>query len=124
MSPSTLAADRAFAFVENGPLKTWNWEGQFEDVEPTERFVNLTKHDACSTAMYLLERFPGDASRIAQARQIAMYLIREQTQLSTTRIGDLFGGRDHTTVMHACDKIAQLSEKDEEIRRAVRHLLK
>ena len=67
------AADRAFAFVENGPLKTWNWEGQFEDVEPTERFVNLTKHDACSTAMYLLERFPGDASRIAQARELLRF---------------------------------------------------
>ncbi len=61
---------------------------------------------------------------IAQARQIAMYLIREQTQLSTTRIGDLFGGRDHTTVMHACDKIADMAETDDEIRRAVQHLLK
>ena len=61
---------------------------------------------------------------IAQARQIAMYLIREQTQLSTTRIGDLFGGRDHTTVMHACDKIGELIQKDDEIRRAVQYLKK
>ena len=67
------AADRAFAFVENGPLKTWNWEGQFEDVEPTERFVNLTKHDACSTAMYLLDRFPNDAARLAQARELLRF---------------------------------------------------
>ena len=57
---------------------------------------------------------------IAQARQMAMYLIREQTQLSTTRIGDLFGGRDHTTVMHACKIIGELVEKDDEIRRAVK----
>ncbi|MBQ8954886.1 MAG: chromosomal replication initiator protein DnaA [Clostridia bacterium] len=61
---------------------------------------------------------------IAQARQVAMYLTREMTQLSTTRIGDLFGGRDHTTVMHACDKIGELIEKDDEIRRAVQHLKK
>ena len=61
---------------------------------------------------------------IAQARQVAMYLTREQTQLSTTRIGDMFGGRDHTTVMHACDKICELIEKDDEIRRAVQHLKK
>lgn len=61
---------------------------------------------------------------IAQARQMAMYLIREQTQLSTTRIGDLFGGRDHTTVMHACEKIADLAERDDDIRRAVQHLTK
>ena len=61
---------------------------------------------------------------IAQARQVAMYLTREQTQLSTTRIGDLFGGRDHTTVMHACKIIAELVEKDDEIRRAVQQLKK
>ncbi len=67
------AADRAFAFVEDGPLRTWNWEGQFEDVEPTERFVNLTKHDACSTAMYLLDRFPKDAARLAQARELLRF---------------------------------------------------
>ena len=67
------AADRAFAFVENGPLKTWNWEGQFEDVEPTERFVNLTKHGACSTAIYLLDRFPKDPARLAQARELLRF---------------------------------------------------
>jgi len=61
---------------------------------------------------------------IAQARQLAMYLIREQTQLSTTRIGDLFGGRDHTTVMHACDKIVDLIEKNDDMRRAVQYFKK
>ncbi|MBQ2956830.1 MAG: chromosomal replication initiator protein DnaA [Clostridia bacterium] len=49
---------------------------------------------------------------VAKARQVAMYLIREQTQLSTTRIGELFGGRDHSTVMYACDKVAELAESD------------
>ena len=43
---------------------------------------------------------------IALPRQIAMYLCRDLTQLSTTNIGKAFGGRDHTTVMHGCDKIA------------------
>ena len=64
------AADRGFAYVEKGPLRDWNWEGQFEDVEPTEKYVNLTKHPACETAIYMLERFPGDKRRIAQAREI------------------------------------------------------
>ncbi len=64
------AADRAFAYVEKGPLSDWNWEGQFEDVNPTDKYVNLTKHPACSTAMYLLKRFPGDAKRVAQAREL------------------------------------------------------
>ena len=42
---------------------------------------------------------------IALPRQIAMYLCRDMTQLSTTNIGRAFGDRDHTTVMHGCDKI-------------------
>ena len=61
---------------------------------------------------------------IATARQVAMYLTREQTRLSTTRIGDLYGGRDHTTVMHACDKIAELAETDDAIRSAIQALKK
>jgi chromosomal replication initiator protein len=44
---------------------------------------------------------------IARARQIAMYLCREQTNLSLPKIGQLFGGRDHTTVMYACRKVAE-----------------
>jgi len=67
-------ADRAFAFIDNGPLKTWNWEGQFEDIRPAEsRYQNLTKHNACDTAIYMLKRFPGDRKRLAQAREIARY---------------------------------------------------
>ena len=48
---------------------------------------------------------------IATARQIAMYLCREMTDLSLPKIGQLFGGRDHTTVMYANKKIAQLMKE-------------
>lgn len=51
---------------------------------------------------------PSRAQQIALARQIAMYLCRELTPLSLPKIGQLFGGRDHTTVMYAYKKIAKL----------------
>ena len=61
---------------------------------------------------------------IAGTRQLAMYLIRELTQLSTTRIGEVFGGRDHTTVMHACDKVSRLEKTDGETQQALSLLRK
>lgn len=45
-------------------------------------------------------------------RQIAMYLARNLTEFSTTEIGEAFGGRDHTTVMHACEKIKHKLDTD------------
>ena len=54
---------------------------------------------------------------IARPRQIAMYLARELTQTSLPDIGASFGGRDHTTVLHACRKVAELRDKHPEINR-------
>ena len=56
---------------------------------------------------------------IALPRQVGMYLTREMTSLSTTRIGDFYGGRDHTTVLHACRAVADSSKKDKELRDAL-----
>lgn len=50
---------------------------------------------------------------IAFPRQIAMYLCREMTDLSLPKIGELFGGRDHTTVIHACEKISDAMRNDQ-----------
>jgi len=61
---------------------------------------------------------------IAYPRQIAMYLCRELTDLSLPKIGEEFGGRDHTTVIHACDKISKDIESNPETRRAVEELKK
>jgi chromosomal replication initiator protein len=52
---------------------------------------------------------------IARPRQIAMYLAKEMTQKSLPEIGELFGGRDHTTVLHAVRKIAAERQKNSEL---------
>lgn len=61
-------------------------------------------------------------SNIARPRQIAMYLAKELTQKSLPEIGSLFGGRDHTTVLHAVRKIAELRQTNSELNHAL-HIL-
>ena len=52
---------------------------------------------------------------IARPRQIAMALSKELTRHSLPEIGDAFGGRDHTTVLHACKRIKELKEEDSKV---------
>jgi chromosomal replication initiator protein len=59
---------------------------------------------------------------ISWSRQIGMYLMRQHTDLSLPRIGEEFGGKDHTTVMYSCDKIAQLRESDAALAQTLRQL--
>lgn len=56
---------------------------------------------------------------IAYPRQIAMYLCRELTDLSLPKIGELFGGRDHTTVIHACEKISEELKNDQTLQMTI-----
>jgi len=56
---------------------------------------------------------------VAFPRQVAMYLLREQGGISLPKIGEALGGRDHTTVMYACDKVADMIERDDQLRRQV-----
>jgi chromosomal replication initiator protein len=61
-----------------------------------------------------------DRSRdIALPRQVAMYLLREEANVSLPQIGFVLGGRDHTTVMYACEKVADLIERDDRLRRQI-----
>ena len=57
--------------------------------------------------------------RLAYPRQIAMYLLREEAKCSFPAIGTHVGGRDHTTAMHACNKINGLLKEDEQLRRDI-----
>ncbi len=61
---------------------------------------------------------------IALPRQIAMYIAREITEYSTTEVGLNFGGRDHTTVMHACQKIENELKTDATLEPTVQHLIR
>ncbi|HRE12786.1 MAG TPA: chromosomal replication initiator protein DnaA [Usitatibacteraceae bacterium] len=63
--------------------------------------------------MYSKKRFRS----VARPRQVAMALAKELTQQSLPEIGESFGGRDHTTVLHACRKVAELRETDQEFAR-------
>ncbi|MBW3661232.1 MAG: chromosomal replication initiator protein DnaA, partial [Gemmatimonadetes bacterium] len=55
-------------------------------------------------------------------RQVAMYLCRQLTELPLVEIGQAFGGRDHTTVIHACDKIDREVKSDRATRMRIDHL--
>lgn len=55
--------------------------------------------------------------RLAFPRQVAMYLLREEAKCSYPSIGDQVGGRDHTTAMHACEKINEMLKQDEQLKR-------
>jgi len=61
---------------------------------------------------------------VARPRQVAMALAKELTQMSLPDIGEAFGGRDHTTVLHACRKIAQLRSTSNEMTADISSLLK
>ena len=64
----------------------------------------------------------GRTKNVSIARQIAMYLSRENTGMSLVDIGEVFGGRDHTTVMHAVEQINQKMQQKEEIYKYVMEL--
>jgi chromosomal replication initiator protein len=61
---------------------------------------------------------------IAFPRQVAMYISRELTESSLPKIGDHFGGRDHTTVIHAYEKISNKIEDDVQFKKTVENLIK
>ncbi len=101
----------AFASLNRQPVDTQLAEIVLRDLIPdsgaseitaptimavTADFFGITIEEMCG---------PGKTKALAQSRQIAMYLCRELTDLSLPKIGQMFGGRDHTTVMHADKKI-------------------
>ncbi|MGA1356217.1 MAG: chromosomal replication initiator protein DnaA [Prochlorothrix sp.] len=71
-----------------------------------------------------IEDLKGNSRRreISLARQVGMYLMRQYTDLSLPKIGEAFGGKDHTTVLYSCDKILQQKESDTQMGRTLQEL--
>lgn len=71
-----------------------------------------------------IEELKGNSRRrdISMARQMAMYLMRQHTGLSLPKIGDQFGGKDHTTVLYSCEKVADLLKSDSGTAQMVRQI--
>jgi chromosomal replication initiator protein len=65
---------------------------------------------------------PQRARRVARPRQVAMYLARKLTTRSLPEIGRRFGGRDHTTVLHACRRVEALCQEDKAFKQQVEYL--
>jgi chromosomal replication initiator protein len=78
-----------------------------------EHIISITAAHFDTTPADLIG--PSRKQPLARCRQIAMYLCRENTELSLPKIGAAFGGRDHTTVLHAVNRIKKLMTSDKEV---------
>lgn len=89
---------------------------QRSDVQP-QKIIELVAKEWQTTVEALLGR--DRSQKIAQPRQVAMYLLRKETDASLPQIGEVLGGRDHTTVMYAIEKIASDIETKTDLRKRV-----
>jgi chromosomal replication initiator protein len=113
----------ALATLTDQPLTTDLTEEALRNFVPQQRSASPDQIITLVSNHYGVEisalQGRGRSRAIARPRQIAMYLIREETGTSLPQIGALLGGRDHTTVLYGCDKITQLLDEDSELRREI-----
>ncbi len=113
----------AFADLSGQPLSTQLVQTALADLLPQRGSLEPRQVLAAVANVFGLspeELLGRSRSRdVALPRQVAMYLMREEVNASLPQIGEVLGGRDHTTVMYACDKVADLIERDDRIRRQV-----
>jgi len=87
-----------------------------KEIEP-EQILNTIAQEYGISMEDLLSQ--SRSQRVAFPRQVAMYMLREESELSLPKIGEILGGRDHTTVMYGHDKITDLLERDKNLRRKI-----
>ncbi len=96
----------------------------FPQGEPAVISIEQIQGLICDHFRVALAELTGErrSQNIVYPRQVAMYLARELTDSSLPKIGKAFGGRDHTTVMHATSKIAALMVEDRSVYNLVQDL--
>lgn len=113
----------AYADLSGQPLAPALVNAALADLLPQRNSIapDQVVHAVASAFGLTYERLMGrDRTReVALPRQVAMYLLREEGNVSLPQIGDALGGRDHTTVMYACEKVADLIERDDRLRRQI-----
>lgn len=119
----------AFASLSNQPVTTELVSETLQDIFPQggkkEISIDLIKDIVADFFKVKVEDFESKkrTREIAYPRQIAMYLSRELTSTSLPQIGSAFGGRDHTTVIHACEKIRNDCGNDTKVQNTVNELM-
>lgn len=86
------------------------------EIEP-DHLISLVANTFNISVDQIMDR--NRTRQVSLPRQIAMYLLREEANISLPQIGKVLGGRDHTTIMHGCQKVAGLIEQDDQLRRQV-----
>ena len=113
----------AFADLSGLPITPQMVDSALVDLLPRRHEVpaNEVVRTVAESFDLSIERLLGrDRSReVALPRQIAMYLLREESNFSLPQIGNVLGGRDHTTIMYGCEKVADMLERDDKLRRRV-----
>jgi chromosomal replication initiator protein len=113
----------ALADLSNLPMNTKLVDTALADLSP--RRTSLAPDEVVSMVAdafgVTVQNMVGPERRqeVVLPRQIAMYLLRVEANCSLPKIGETLGGRDHTTVMHACQKVSDLLERDDKLRNKV-----
>jgi chromosomal replication initiator protein len=103
-------------------------EEVLKDIISSQQSIRLTipliQETAADYFQLTVEEFKSKrrTQNIALPRQVAMYLARELTDSSLPKIGEEFGGRDHSTVIHACDRVKELMGTDPKVNQAIKDL--
>jgi chromosomal replication initiator protein len=120
----------AYSALMNQPVTPELASEALKDIMPDSRpkVISIQEIQQAVSAYYRLRvddlKSKKRTKTVAFPRQIAMYLCRELTDYSLPKIGEDFGGRDHTTVIHAHEKISRILEQDPQLQQAINELKK